>query len=169
MLEATFDYKGFLVPGVGKRLLGAAIKAAYQAPGELWHAEFRDDHFTNAGATKYGYTPRSGDPGTPGAANFKRSYQGRKLKVLGHTRPLESTGVSRERARRVDIRATSKRGRIVLHTPGLNRKNPYTQINMREELTRVLPQEADAMWKSFDERLGEEVKNIQATRRNKVT
>lgn len=155
--DSVITYRGIIAPDIPKRLLNQAFQESYEPAGELWHKEFRDEHFTNRGATKYGYTPRQGDSGTKGAKIWKRSYQGRKLRAVGHTRPLELTGESKELTKRIDIRATSKRGRIVIHARKFNFKPAGSSVNMRQEIETVLPQEAERMWDAFDESVENEL------------
>jgi hypothetical protein len=115
--------------------------------GRYWDQTFREKHFTSAGATEYGYTPREGERGNPSSKGFRRSYTGRKLRKFGHTRPLEYTGESRRRTRSPRIVATAKRGealvRIKMDSPGLNRRYSGSRINMRQEMTTVSTREGE--------------------------
>lgn len=73
-------------------------RKAFRAAGEAWVAEVIPKHFTSQGATEYGYELR--DPG----------YQGRKIRAIGHQRPLEFTGTTRQAAERSRLRVSAHRG-----------------------------------------------------------
>lgn len=127
-----------LVPGnVPKRVIERANKPAFVEAGKLWHQRFRRQHFGADASARYGYAPR------------KPLYLKNKRRAVGHIRPLVFSGQSEQLSRIRDVRATSKRGRIVLHTPGLNRKHPASQVNMREEMTTVIASEGQAMAERF--------------------
>lgn len=98
--------------------------------GNYWHDNFRDKHFTPAGAREYGYAPRN------------VAYMIKKAKKWGHRNPLEWSGKSRALSRIKDIRTagtTAARGRVrvVLHMPALNFIPKGGSINMNDEMTRV--------------------------------
>jgi hypothetical protein len=133
MLGIRFVKKG---PVALKRNEWNAIKRdIYEELGVHWHDEFRPKHFTNRGATEYGYTPRQGENMGKDTKGFFRTYTGRKLRKFGHTRPLVKTGVSEKLCKIRDVRATRNGVRVVIHARTFNRTNPGTQINMREEIT----------------------------------
>lgn len=140
MLECTLIKVG-PVPSVLKRELNNCHRDAMANNGRHWNRAYREKHFTNAGASEYGYTPRDGERGRPNPGGFKRSYTGRKLRVQGHSRPLEFSGESRRRTRNPRIVATAKKGeaavRVVMNSPGLNRRYSGSPINMRDEMTRI--------------------------------
>ena len=120
------------------------LKDNWYEQGVFWHGEFREKHFTLAGAREYGYAPRAGQPGNP-RKSFWGSYSGQKQKKLGHQLPLVFTGVSRSLTaiRVVRAKATAKGSgcEVVIRSPGLNRVNTkshtHPPINMRDEMTRV--------------------------------
>jgi hypothetical protein len=117
----------------------------------FWHDNFARKHFTQAGATEYGYAPRKGQPGNPHPKGFTKSYTGRKLKTQGHTRPLVYSGDSylRVLASRNNVTATATKGaataKLRLSAPTLNFRNPRSRIDMRAELTTVSPSEANTL------------------------
>ncbi len=135
-------------PKLLRRELNNCHRDAAANMGEFWHERFRAKHFTNAGATEYGYTPRQGERGRP-SGKFRSSYTGRKLTKFGHTRPLVYTGESERRTRQLDVRATAKRGearvRVVLHAPALNFRYSGSPIDMRYEMTTVSQRESEAI------------------------
>ena len=118
-------------------------KEAFIEAGKLWHRHYRPKHFTLKGAREYGYAPRSGERGS--GRGFKGSYTARKLKKFGHTRPLVYTGESAQLARILDVRGTSKGSRTIIHARGFNRRNPKSEINMRDEMTRISDREAQQL------------------------
>ena len=64
------------------------------------------------------------------------------VKRLGHNRPLEFTGEGRMLAMGpAKIRGTNK-ARVVLPSLKFNFRHPKSRISMRDEITRVLPDEA---------------------------
>jgi len=117
----------------------------------FWHDQYVRKHFTQAGASEYGYAPRKGQPGNPHPKGFKRSYTGRKLALKNHTRPLVWSGASYllVLASRNNVTATATKGqataRLRLNAPALNFKNPRSRIDMRTELTTISPREASEM------------------------
>jgi len=125
---------------------GAATDLAH-----FWHDNYVRKHFTQAGATEYGYAPRKGMPGNPHPKGFKRSYTGRKLRLKGHTRPLVYSGESYLRviASRNNVTATATKGqakaRLRMNAPALNFRNPRSRIDMRAELTTISAAEGAEM------------------------
>lgn len=148
MIEVTLTKRG-PTPKLLARELNNINREAARTMGQLWHQRYFPKHFTQAGATEYGYVPRQGMPGRPGPRGFKRSYTGRKLAKYGHTHPLELTGESKERASHPRITATAKRGeakvRVIMNAPGFNRRYPGSPIDMRKELTTVSQREAQEL------------------------
>ena len=143
-------------PGILKRVLQQLKKKAFEAAGILWHQEIRPKHFTAAGAGEYGYAPRKGERGNIGKYGFKRTYTGRKLQAYGHTRPLTLTGESQGRTRLRDVRATSKKVRIVLRAPALNFH--------ASELTAVSQRDAAAMVRCYERAMDAAIKQVRATK-----
>jgi hypothetical protein len=117
--------------------------------GVYWHENFLEKHFTQAGAAEYGYAPRDGDRLRPNAKGFRSSYQGRKLRKYGHTRPLFKTGRSRELLKIPRLRVTSVRGvatlRILLAAPAFNFSKSDWKVDMRKDITAVSRREEDQM------------------------
>jgi len=139
-------------PDLAARELRKYLREVWRMAGERWHQTMRPQHFTRAGARKYGYLPRAGERGNE-RRNFRSSYTGRKLRRFGHTNPLVYTGLSMALTRPRDVRATAKGVRVVMNSPGFNRRNPRSRINMREELTRVTEEEANLLARLMEERL----------------
>jgi len=148
MFEITLRKRG-PTPKLLARELNNINREAARAMGQFWHSRYFKKHFTLAGASEYGYAPREGSAARPGPRGFKRSYTGKKLARVGHTRPLEYTGESRERASHPRIVATARRGeakvRVIMNAPTFNFRRPGSSIDMRKELTTVSRPEADAI------------------------
>ena len=129
------------VPGssqFGEEQFRGMLTNAWRAVGEKWHRDFRPKHFTVEGGKAYGYLPRSGDLRTPGSKAFFRSYQGRKFAKFGHTKPLVWSGTSEQQtATGTSIEPRVDGVRIVMNAPHLEFRNPRSQIDMQDELTRV--------------------------------
>jgi len=151
-------------PGILKRELNKLMKKAFEAAGIHWHQEIRPKHFTSAGAGEYGYAARKGERGNVGTHGFARTYTGRKLKAYGHTQPLVLTGESQGMTRMRDVRATSKKVRIVLRAPKLNFRNPDSQANPRAELTAVSQRDAAAMVRCYERALDAGIKQVRSTK-----
>lgn len=164
MISFTVRKRG-MTPKVAKRVLNGIHRDAMHNLGVQWHANYRELHFKNLASARYGYTPRAGERGRP-AKRFDRSYTGRKLKQFGHTRPLVLTGESEQATRQLDVRATAKRGtaqvKIVLHAPKLNFRYRGSPIDMRAELTTVIPEEAEALSQATSDFLSQRYGSVQA-------
>lgn len=143
-----------------KRLWNEALRRVFTAVGREWHQEYYERHFTHAGAEEYGYYKRKGELLSPVSKAFKRSYTGRKLRQFGHTLPLRFTSATYQLGKVAVIKSTSKGGRVILPR-GLNRKHAKTRIVMRDEITKVLPQEADHLRQIADRRLGVELAQLK--------
>jgi len=150
--------EGF-APGVPKRLINQVIKSVLHRLGVMWHEKFRGKHFTVAGAREYGYTPRKGEGQT--GKSFWRSYTGRKKKETGHQRPLVFSGESQMLTRIRDVRATSKRVRVVMRAKKFNYRNEHSDIRMHDEMTRVSDSEHATMVRAADEMMAAELRSLQ--------
>jgi hypothetical protein len=141
----------------------AIIQSAWVKVGELWHREMRPKHFTQAGAREYDYAPRSGEPGNPHPQGFWQSYTGRKQRYQRHTRPLEWSGELKEltRARRIDAKAFRKRSKMRVIMPQARKANfrhPASEVNMREELTRVSEREVPELVEEHNETMSDRLR-----------
>lgn len=129
-----------------RKIMNAAQKESYFEVGVEYQSEYSDLRFTNRHATAAGYADRS------------KNYERRKLRLFGHTRPLEYSGTSRRLSRVANITATSKG--VTVRWPGLrvfNFSNPKMRANMAEEFTKVLPDEAEKLTRSFDQKLDQKI------------
>jgi hypothetical protein len=114
--------------------LPKAMKASYRHIADVWQREMRPKHFTPAGATEYGYKPR-----TKGYQLFKVSKAAKNAKGVSSMRttdPLVFTGHSQRAAMNPRIVATSKHAQIFINAPNLNwnpeRVREMTEISTAE-------------------------------------
>ena len=132
------------VPKVAMKIMNKAKKLTWRDAGVQWHRHMRPLHFQAGADVRYDHSPRTA------------TYEWRKRRAHGHVRDLEWSGLSKSLTRQQDIRATSKGVRVVMNAPALNLKpksNP-NNIDMRAELTKILPSEASAIAKNIDSNLG---------------
>jgi hypothetical protein len=148
MFEITLRKSG-PTPKLVQRELNNVNREAARTMGQVWASRFREKHFRNAASSEYGYTARQGEPGRPGPRGFQQSYTGKKLARFGHTRPLVLTGESEALTRNPRIVATATKGearvRVIMNSPGFNRRYPGSPIDMRKELTTVSRAEAEEL------------------------
>jgi hypothetical protein len=124
-------------PKLMQRELNTINRETVRMMGQFWHQKYFAKHFTHAGATEYGYTPRN------------KFYELKKLKVHGHTYPLKYSGRGQQDASHPRIVATATRHEakvhVIMHAPVFNFRNPHSRINMRVELTTVSLAEIQAI------------------------
>lgn len=141
------------------------VKPAFRRGGIHWHRRIRPQKFTARGGRKYGYGDRKGMGSNPDPYGFKASYSGRKLEAFGHTLPLVFTGHSMQLTEIRDVRLLGDASvKVVLHSPGFNRKNPHSKINMRDELTRISIDDQRSLVKLIDDRMGHQLGRIRRTK-----
>lgn len=146
------------------------VKAAWFKAGCFWHSELREKHFTHAGAREYGYLPRAGETGNT-RKKFWASYTGRKQRIMGHTLPLVWSGESMNltKIRKIRTKAegflTYSGCEVILPSPGFNRRNPHSHINMREEVTAISQRDASTVVRGFE---GEVNRRLNAIRGRKT-
>jgi len=150
-----------------KREFNVMLRETFRVIGQKWHREMRPKHFTHAGAREYGYSPRKGEAGNRNRKGFASSYTGRKLRLVGHTRPLEFTGEARRLSRIQDIRVTSKRVRIILPRK-FNFRNPHSRVDMRKEITTVSHREEQELIAAADKDLDRRIKAWRPKRNVKI-
>lgn len=150
---------------IGRKALRVALRESLRFVGMFWRRTYLPIKFTRAAYRRYQYTPRGGDAGSGRA--FLGSYQWKKLKgfkndeglaSLKTTRPMVYTGRSERSGKRGQVipRAQSaERGYvdITIPAPALNFKPAGSNVNMREEITRVTPEE----WKKMEELMSRDI------------
>lgn len=137
-----------------KRAYNNASKAAWADTAFEFHAHYRDKRFTNEHAQEAGFALRKGEGLPRGSAAFRKSYTGRKLRMMGHTRPLEFSGDTRRKVRSASISSTSKGGKAAYAGASkFNFRHPKSKIRMSEEFKRITAAEAIALGEFYDRRL----------------
>lgn len=101
-----------------------------ESMAEEWHDGTLPKHFERSAVMRYGYAFR------------KPRYLKRKQQLFGHQNPLVFSGEGMLLSRQRIIRGNSQTVRCVLPRK-FNWKNPHSKVVMRDELTRVLPDEAN--------------------------
>lgn len=152
MFSLNLRYTGF---PPSKRDYNNAVKEVLAETALRWHERFFEDHFTETGASKYGYLKRKGEL-QRGNKGFKNSYVGRKLRKLGANRPLYWSGEAYRESKVPKVRSTSKESRVILSRI-FNWKHPKSQIKMRDEVTRVLPAEQEELIEYTGRRLDKKI------------
>ena len=142
MFGAVIKYRG-AVPKIALRERNRIYKESYAAVLTYWHRELRPKHFTLAGAAEYRYAPRS------------RKYEARKQRKVGHTRPLEFSGLSKALTSVRNVTSTSKGGRVRMNAPALNFKHPKSRVHARDELTRISVPEQILLRDMYDREVGQ--------------
>ncbi len=71
-------------------------KEAWRDVAWEFHTNYRDKRFTPEHAIAAGYTRRKGELIPRDTKAFRQSYTGRKLRMFGHTNPLQFSGDTRE-------------------------------------------------------------------------
>lgn len=124
----------------------AAARVAMQAVGDRWVDRMLPLHFLQTAVARYGYAPR--DPIYRRRKRLGAEIAG--VASIKEDKPLVWSGRSRERAR--EARAVGKApsstkalAEITINAPALNFRYKGSKINMRDEVTRVLPAEAEIL------------------------
>ena len=138
---------------VTRTLWNRAVKEALAEAGALWHGEMMPKHFTESGARLYRYDRRSA------------KYTKRKRQLFGHGLPLVFSGATRTLASIRDIRSTSKRTRVVINAPTLNRIPRGKRKTMREEMTTITTAERKRLVKRIDRSLQTSLNKISRAAR----
>lgn len=146
MFYVTTEYYVTGIEALRKSDVNAALKAAWLAVGKRWRRRYLPLHFTNRAERRYYYTPRSWD------------YERKKLKFLGHTRPLEFTGEGRREATYRENLSVTRWGVIIRLPRKFNLRGRNTPIKMADEIRRVLPEELEELAEFFIEQLERELR-----------
>lgn len=132
-----------------------AAKEAWRDTAIEFHLHYRDKRFTQEHAREANYTRRKGELQPRESKAFRRSYTGRKLRLKGHTRPLEFSGKTRRAIRFYSrLTSTSKGGKVSYAGARVfNFRHPKSQVNMAVEFRRITPSEVVSLADFFNERL----------------
>lgn len=151
---------------IGKRQLQGVGRAAIGEAGALWWKKYLRLHFMNTGRWRYNYEPRG----------FKYNKRKRErdiiggVRSLGENKPLVWSGRTRESATRTKTIETVARNyknyeaRVIMPAPALN-----FQPVLREELTRLHPQEIKMMEKEFAAEFERQLNNLGHTNKKTKT
>lgn len=131
------------------RQLQRISQVTLAAMGREWHRHYRKLHFDAEAMMRYGYTRR------------KPRYQKTKLKQTGQNMPLVFSGEGMRLAQVLLMNSNSERAVVVLPRK-FNFKNPKSRVDMRAELTKVLPAEADEIAQVGATATGRELDSILA-------
>jgi hypothetical protein len=151
-----------------RRTLRTMLKSAWSDLGVYWHSQLRAKHFTKSGAREYGYEPRSKRK----RGRRKRDAQGRfSATAVDASLPLVFTGISRNRTRIRDVRASSKGVRVVMQAPALNFRPKGVsgrRINLRDEMTRISIGEARTLRGLADRELQQQLNAVRTYERRTI-
>lgn len=155
----TVRERGVITKGLRNRY-NQASKEAWGVVGRMFHDEMRDKRFTPEHAEKARYYKRKGQNYRPSMKVFGRYYYGRKWLSAKHgggkgkADPMVFTGETRRAVQFANFEPTRYGVRIIYPgARGLNRRHPKSQIRMREEFTRLLPEEIAALADRYDQEL----------------
>jgi len=142
----------------GKRDVERIMRQEFENIGETWHRQHRKRHFTQYGASLYGYEPR------------KPGYNRRKRNAKGHMLPLVWSGYSRLASRIKSVRVVKSKGqyRAIVVMPAvrvLNFRNPKSSINMRREFETIAPSEYNQYEKEAAPRIERKLSRLPAKRK----
>ncbi|MEM8866449.1 MAG: hypothetical protein AAGF31_12965 [Planctomycetota bacterium] len=134
-----FEFRLSGVEALSRSEVNAILKEAWYLTGRRWRQQFLPLKWARGAKQRYNYTPRAGE--RRGGYPAPKSYTGRKLAFLGHTRALEFSGETRREAlTRENISAT--RDKVVVRLPRkFNLRRPGSPVRMNEEIRRVRPEE----------------------------
>lgn len=141
-----------------KRAYNAASKQTWHAVAMRFHTEYRDKRFTPEHAREAGYALRKGEGQPRDSKAFRQSYTGRKLRLKGHTRPLEFSGETRRAVRATSITSTSTGGKAAYRGASkFNFRHPKSRIRMNEEFRRITRTEARELGEFYDRELDKQL------------
>lgn len=166
LFGAVIRYSGPVPKHVTRGVINQILKEGYRLIGIYWQKHLLPKHFTHAGAREYGYTPRKGEAGS--GRKFRGSYTFKKLQRQGHTKPLVYTGASEQAAKGGRVTSTSKGVRVTVPARALNFKPPRSNINMRQEVTRISDAEAETLTRLLGKFVERRLNQLPATSSKKV-
>lgn len=120
-------------PDVMAKQHNAISKQSWDGLGYVWGEEFRPKHFTEAGASEYGYRPRTAE------------YEKKKQRMFGHKNPLEYTGETKRKTEHYRVSATADGATVTMRAGHLN----FTR--RANELRTISSGEARSLAKSWSE------------------
>ena len=137
---------------VTKKGMRKATRAGYEGMAEEWHETFKPRHFKTNSGKIYGYSSRGGDERDFMSKRWRRSYQGRKFAKKKHVIPLVYSGTGRDMAMASNkVQGKPSGARAIVNAPVFNFKAKYSDVNMREELTSIAPDEIGPLAKQGEQ------------------
>jgi len=146
-------------PAASKRDLSQVKRTVLEKVGLDWHGRFLPRHFNTSAENKYGYAQRT------------RGYKRRKIKNVGHSRPLVYTGtMEREATKHAVVRTSSNTARVTMRARALNfagkaKRKGASYPDMRMELTAITTQEIKALATKGEQLAVKTMSKIRRTRR----
>lgn len=170
MSSTTLHLRAWIVergsPVMGKQKVKGVVRESLFAAIKHWHTAIMPGHFTVRGGRKYNYQPRSGEnePAlvpremasmmTRGGKTFvarqklNQKYYHKKLRKLGHSRPLVYSGNSEAAARSgIRLRGTSDQAKGLLSMPKYfyQYRKDLNAPDKADELTRTTLDEVEVL------------------------
>ena len=139
-----------------RKKYAAASQPSWAETGQTFHIRYRPKRFTHKHASEAGYGRR------------KAGYNRRKLRKFGHTYPLVWSGEVKRLTQTARIAARKGTGRVgnqggvkmtYRGARKLNLKHPKSDINTREEFTRVTDREAKTLGQYWQARFSPRFSN----------
>jgi hypothetical protein len=150
-----------------KSSMNAIFKESHAEVGLLWWSKYLPMHFGSRATQRYGYKPRKGaKQAFRGQANDENrgSYSERKIRAVGHTRPLEYTGKGKQQAL-AQPKVVATRNKVRVRLPRkFNYRNPASDINMADEIRAVRPDEISALSTALKAAVRERLRKAGAKR-----
>ncbi len=145
LLRLEIDPEKFRKFGLRKRDVQRASKAALEAMASKWWHDYLPLHFDETAYGRYRYSRRKGQAMTGEGPRYRRTYVARKRRLYKHNRPLVWSGEGMRLAiGLLRLRGSSKEARVILPSK-FNYKHPKSRISMRDEITRIIPSEAQEL------------------------
>jgi hypothetical protein len=135
MIDIAVRFSG--VEGMSKRQSNNAVKEAMRDLGRHWREKYLPLHFGPNAGRRYNYTPRQGQFLPRGSRQFRRSYVGRKIRLLKHNNPLEFTGEGKRLAL-TEEKITATVNKVVIRLPRkFNFRPKNGKVRMADEIRTV--------------------------------
>ena len=155
MFSVVIKERGLPI-GLMKRAFRRAKKDAFASTADEFHQRYVFRRFTTEHAARAGYAKRRGENIPSSDPRFSRFYFGRKFLSefgggVGVALPLVYSGVSRMRARRPSLRATSNGATLRYSVNAFNFKSPGSRVDKRKDFNKVLASERRESGRAFDE------------------
>lgn len=157
------------IAGLKPKQIRDAARAGMQAVGDHWIAKMLPRHFLQSATARYNYTPR--DPIYRRRKRLGGEIAG--IRSIKEDNPLVWSGRSRERSKAARneakaVSSTNAYADVIINAPALNFRYKGSQINMREEVTHVLPTEVEELAALFTKVFERELERLGRTTRRRL-